>query len=247
MLKTICLLLFIFLGIVPGFNQTSDLTTKWVDGKKYPTTSDSVRQYYDDFISNKDAFMYGEVYDHEYLTFSINPFLNDWFVEGTLFMGGKIYQDVTLAYDALLDEFVLEPLGKTNGKILNLNKDLIDSVHLAFEERTYQLVKIEMGAKQGMPSGFYEISGNNSITMYTKYYSQANTREGYTTYDKGAMHYFEIGQTFYPIQKKKQLLEIFPMHKKTIKKKLKSFNTNYKKLSRTDLIGVAQFIDSLNK
>lgn len=245
MLKYICIGIFFFLGIFPGYNQTTNLTTNLVDGKCYPTTSDSIKHYYDNFIANKGEFVYGHVYNNEHVTYKINPFLNDLFASGILFVNGKTFVDKAIAYDAMIDELVLRPFGYTNGRLLHLNKDIIDSVLLDYDNISYRLINLEIDPNRVLHSGFYEISRHNKLTMYTKYFAQIDMVEGVTNYRKGKKHYFEIDNTFYFIRNKKQLLELFPAHKKSIKKRLRPLNTRYKDLTQLQMIGVAQFIDSL--
>lgn len=245
MLKYICIGIFFFLGIYPGYNQTTNLTTNLVDGKFYPTTSDSIKHYYDTFIANKSEYIYGRVYSAELYSYKINPFLNDWFINGTLFIKGKTFTDKIIAYDAMIDGVILNPIGYTDGRLLHLNKDIIDSVYLYYPNLTYRLVNVGFDNNESMSSGFYEISNHNKFRIFTKYLAQVEIKEGLTTYYKEIRHYFELDNTFYFIRKKQHLFKLFPQHKKSIKKKLKSSNTLYKNLTRHQLIEVAQFIDSL--
>jgi hypothetical protein len=63
------------------------------------------------------------------------------FLPGSLSISGKTFPNILLKYDIFSDE-ILTPID--SGKILQLNKELIDSFSVIFQNKKYRFTKIKV-------------------------------------------------------------------------------------------------------
>jgi len=102
--------------------------------------------------------LYPLVQDHQFL------FTRE-FLPGSVTMRGKTFSNVRIRYDIFKDE-IMTP-GSTGG-ILQLNKEMVDSFSVFFQNKRYQFIRIPYDAGSG-PEGYCNVLYSGKHALYAKY------------------------------------------------------------------------------
>jgi len=89
----------------------------------------------------------------------------NYFIPGTVSINGKTFRNLMLRYDIQEDELLI-PVNRE--EILQLNKEMIDSFSLRFENKTYNFLKIPDDSINA-PGGYYCVLFDQQSTLYVKY------------------------------------------------------------------------------
>jgi len=228
------------------FSQNTDHRSIQVDRQLYPNISDSIKSYYDQNLSLKHAYINGKIFRAYFNPMRSSPFLNEGFANSTIYSNGKRFDQVSVAYDTYKDEFILMPIGTAIYTQIILNADLLDSIAMNFQKERILLKKIKFDENNlSIKDGFYENSDFNKFSLYIRYYAELTYEEARDIYIPKKDLFIRKDANFYPINKKKQLVQLFPDDKKLVKKKINSMNTPYRKFNQTQFVKVLTYIDSL--
>jgi hypothetical protein len=89
----------------------------------------------------------------------------NYFLPGTVSINGKTFRNLMLRYDIQDDELMI-PVNRE--EILQLNKEMIDSFSLRFENKTYKFLKIRNDSINGL-TGYYYVLYDQQSALYIKY------------------------------------------------------------------------------
>jgi hypothetical protein len=87
------------------------------------------------------------------------------FLSGSVSISGKSYPNILIKYDVYSDE-ILTPID--SGRILQLNKELVDSFYLVFQNKTYHFRKIREDSLKRFQS-FVNVLYEGKTSLYIKY------------------------------------------------------------------------------
>ena len=111
----------------------------------------SDRSQKDTLIENQDLFN-GRIWRNLYYLSEGNQFLfSKEFLPGSLTINSKRFTDIFLKYDIYNDE-ILTPVDQ--GGILQLNKELVDSFSLSFQDKTFKFIKMQDDSIKGSKKYF---------------------------------------------------------------------------------------------
>jgi hypothetical protein len=168
------------------------------------------------------------------------------FLPGSLSIGGKTYPNILLKYDIFSDE-ILTPID--SGKILQLNKELVDSFSVIFQDKKYRFTKIKEDSQKIFKS-FVNVIYEGKTALYVKYNKKIDRSsiEGKSdNFYQTSLIYFVNDKIVYTISNKSDLFTIFKKDKAQIRDFIKK---NKLKVSKKEPGSFAQIIiyyDSISR
>ena len=119
-----------------------------------------------DTLKNNQILYTGRVWSNKYHRIDGDQFLfADYFLPGTVSINGKTFRNLMLRYDIHNDELMI-PVSRE--EILQLNKEMIDSFSLRFENKTYKFSNIRNDSINGL-TGYYNVLYHQQSALYIKY------------------------------------------------------------------------------
>lgn len=216
-------LLGLFLNIYTIQSQTSNviLTYNW----------------FDNVIGKENLdFNYGPLYTNIYKTQGDNNMylIKDEYSLGKLSYEGQTYYDVKLKYDIYRDILVLNPPGESELIGIHLNKEKVDSFTLL--NKSFIKINKEQYNFPSFNTGYYEVSKyTEDIIFYIKnqkgVIKKVVDEDYYYYFTDNNSYFLDYKKTLYRVNKKSDLIEIFPNQKKQINE----FYTTNRDLKKNDI------------
>jgi hypothetical protein len=153
--------------------------------------------------------LYYNVMDHQF-------FLSKEFLTGSLSIKGKTFDNIQLKYDLYKDEILTSI---DSGRILQLNKEMIDSFTLSFQNINYRFISMQEDSLKRDRS-FFNVLYNGESSLLLKFSKKIDKLADEGKYDKFYQIqkiYFVKGKAFYQITGKNDLFKILPEDKTRIK------------------------------
>jgi hypothetical protein len=191
-----------------------------------------------------DILVNGPLYLPEHNKADGHPcFLVNDYIDGTIFIKDKIYNDVKIKYDIELDKLILhEELTRGASVSIILNTVYIDSFHIA----DYRFVSSHIVFRKDTLPGYYELVYHDEMFFLIKHFKEfrgdynEKTPFGRYTSDN-SKYYVYMNKALVAVNSKKAFLSLFPEKKTEIKKFLKSKGIKYKKAGKEDLYKLMRY------
>lgn len=209
-------------------------------------STDSVLKVYESVTYNDKEFLNGREYKPYHHPQKSTPYLNSNYGTGDLYIDGRVYCKKMLYYDIKLDELILRSY-QFPEVYIKLNKAIIDSFTIAFDQLEYHLVKMKFtdNCPLKLADGFYEVVYNGRFKYIVRHTVSTSKEEGYSVYNHIRKHYLSKNSCYYDISSKKKFVALFLEHRKAIKRKCKSMHSGYKKMSVHQMVDLIHFAESL--
>jgi len=197
-----------------------------------------------DTIPDNQILYNGRVWRNLYTNVKETQFLfSREFLTGSVTMRGKTFSNIMIKYDILKDE-ILTP-GST-GKILQLNKEMVDSFSLLFNNIKYQFVKIQGDSLSG-PEGYCNILHRGIYSLYVKYVKKIGKLADEGKYDK----FYQINKIYlfrngvpYPVSSKNDLVKLLSGDKASIRNFINKNNITISKDYPESFIPVLSYLET---
>ncbi len=205
--------------------------------------------YADQKYGTNDFLVNGWKYFPDHFNAKGNPYFNqlNWTDGEITTAGSETFDKLELQYNIQMDEVVLkQTLNDGSTAFVMLNKDFID----AFTIGEHQFVKVQKVIPESDLQGFVEIIYAGEIQFFTKHQKSfvrnfsADTPYGSIS-KQNSTNYLLLEGVLIKVQTKKALLNIFPEHKKEIRKFMKVNKIRYKKAAAPQLRDLIQLCDEL--
>jgi len=208
--------------------------------------TDSVLKMYESVTFNAKEFLNGREYKPYHHPQKSTPYLNSDYGTGDLYIDGRVYCNEMLYYDIKLDELILRTY-QFPEVYIKLNKSLIDSFTIAFDQLEYHLVKMKFtdNCPFKLEDGFYENVYNGRFKYIVRHTVSTSKEDGYPVYNHIRRHYLSKDSCYYDVSSKKKFVNLFLEHRKAIRRKCKSMHTGYKKMSIHQMVNLIHFAESL--
>jgi hypothetical protein len=141
--------------------EANDLQTK--------CTSSNILSFEQDTLKDLQNLYTGKIWTNRYRNILENQFLfATFFLPGTVSSKGKMYKNLLLKYDIYSDE-ILIPVN--DDEIIQLNKELIDSFSINFENKLYKFINISSDTVFDLKDfkGYINVALKGESTLYIKY------------------------------------------------------------------------------
>jgi hypothetical protein len=175
-----------------------------------------------DTLLDNQILYNGRIWRNLYYLVQDDQFLfSKEFLPGVLTIRSKTFNNVPLKYDIFNDE-VLTPID--SGRILQLNKELIDSFSLSFQNRKYLFIKMTEDTLKASKS-FFNVLYKGKTTLLLKHEKKIDKLSVDGKYDK----FYQInrifivsGEKLYPVNSKVDLFKVMPEDKSQLKDFMKN-------------------------
>ena len=200
-----------------------------------------------DTINENQMLYNGRVWRNIYPMIKENQFLfTKEFLSGTVTMRGRTFSDVRIKYDIFADEIII-PF--TPAGMLQLNKQMVDSFSLIFQNKKYQFIRIPDG-DMVFPGGYYNVLYKGKTTLYVRYTKKIEKLADKDGFDKfyqiNRIYILQEGKVI-NINRKNDLLGILNVQKKEVRHFIKENNINISNEDPLSFIPVLSFIDNLKE
>ena len=169
------------------------------------------------------------------------------FLPGSVTMKGKLFTNVSIKYDIFKDE-ILTPIDPFGG-ILQLNKEMVDSFTVFYQNRTYQFIKIPEDSLLGL-NGYANILYNGKTSLYVKYNKKIDRPSVKGENDKFYQVrriYFMKNNKAYLITNKRDLLKIMIEDKEMVKHFIKTNRIKVSKNNPESFLPLIGYYDSISQ
>lgn len=208
----------------------------------------NAKNEYQKAMFNEYKYIDGREYKPYHYPKKENPYLNQSSGKGIIYIEGSAYTIKKLIYDLKLDQLVFVPsLYKFSNTYIEINKARVDSFSIFFDKKKYTLTNLSFKNKTDkLSDGFYQILYENPNTLaFLKHIVIEGKKEGYPTYKYIVKKYVYTQGKYLDISSKKKLFQINKENKPKIRRKVKSFEKSYKKLTNEQFITLIKFIEIL--
>lgn len=200
-----------------------------------------------DTIKENQTLYNGKIWRNLYNLVQEDQFLfSKEFLNGSVTISGKTFLNIPLKYDIYKDE-VLTPVNP--GGVLQLNKELIDSFSLTFQNRNYQFIKFEEDSAKGTRSFFNVIyKGETSLLLrYSKKIDKLAVEGKYDIFYQLRKVYLLKDRKLYPLAGKNDLLISMYKNADQIRDFMKKSRIRTSEKEPESFIPVVRYYNSLNK
>jgi hypothetical protein len=229
------LLFFIFLrgvdllGAIQGFPGKVPLTTGLQDSLK-----------------ENQVLYNGKLWRNIYFMVQDDQFLfSKEFLPGSVSIRGKMFANIYLKYDILKDE-LLTPVDP--GGILQLNKEMVDSFTITFQDKSYQFIKMQEDSLKGSKR-YFNVLYKGKTALYLKYNKKIEKLAVEGKYDKFYpvnRIYFMKENILYPVASKSELLRVLTEDKAMLKNFIRKNKLDVSEKTPESFIPVIRYYDSIS-
>lgn len=209
-----------------------------------PVRSNLIKQ---DTLQENQILFNGRLWRNFYYMVKEDQFLfSKEFLSGSLTINDKTFTNVKIKYDIYNDE-ILTPIDP--GGIMQLNKEMVDSFSVSFQNKTYQFIKIKEDSLKGL-EGYFNVIYKGKTALYVKYSKKIDRSaiEGkYDTFYPLTRIYFLRDGIFHQIGSKKDLFKVLNSRKTQIKDFIKKNKLRVSKNVPESFIPVVRFYDNINR
>jgi hypothetical protein len=140
--------------------------------------SDRFDVIHQDTLPENQILFNGRVWRNLYYMVKEDQFLfSKVFLPGSLTINGKTFTNISIKYDIYKDE-ILTPID--SGRILQLNKEMVDSFSIFFQNKTYQFTTMPKDSLKGYVNVIYK----GKAALYIKYNKKIDRLTVEGEYDK---------------------------------------------------------------
>jgi len=235
--------IYILLFTIPDGNSTIDIYLNRTE------TVFSVLTEQDTLKENQSLYS-GKVWKNMYRRINGDQFLfADYFLDGTVTANGRTYKNLKIKYDVFSDE-ILIPVDLE--EIVQLNKEIIDSFSISYENRVYRFEKIYVDSlkKTNDFNGYFRVLYNEKSALYLKYIKHISSN----ITDKSDGDFIQTNKVYivknnivYPVLSKNDVLKALNTDKALLKKYLRSNKLKISKNNPESFIPLIKFFDSTSQ
>jgi hypothetical protein len=233
------ILLFFFLNIItlPVIYSRSHIAM-------FPASDTEIFQ---DTIPDNQVLFNGQLWINLFYMVKEDQFLfSKDFLQASLTMKGQTFTNVNIRYDIYNDEIQM-PLD--SGRILQINKEMVDSFSLPFQNKVYQFIRIPNNNLSG-PSGYVNIIYKGKSALEVKYLKKIDRPkiEGKEDnfYQLNRVYFVKDG-LFYQVKNKKDLYSVLREFKKQLRDYMKKNKIRVSKNLPESFIPVIRYYDSISR
>jgi hypothetical protein len=166
------------------------------------------------------------------------------FLPGTVTMRGKTFSDIRIRYDIFKDEILIP--GNPGG-IIQLNKEMVDSFSILFQNKSYQFVRIPDDSLTGL-EGYINILYRGEHTLFVRYSKKIGKLADEGKYDKfyqvSKIYIFKDG-ILHQVNSKKSLIKFLRGNNTAIRNFIKMNKIKISIKYPASFIPVLSYLDNL--
>ena len=198
-----------------------------------------------DTIKKRQILYNGIVWKNIYHGFNGDQFfLSDWFLSGEVSINGQTFNNLIIKYDIYSDEIMI-PLNRD--EIVQLNKEMVDSFTIRFEDKLFKFINIRNEASKGF-TGYVNVLYKGKSALFVKYKKEIShyiTEKKFGEFYEKHQIYFMKDSIIYLIKTRNDLFKILDTDNVQIKKFVSHNKLRVSKKIPESFIPVIRYYDSL--
>jgi hypothetical protein len=166
------------------------------------------------------------------------------FLRGSLSINGKSYKNISISYDIYNDE-IMTPTN--HGSIIQLNKEMVDSFTIVFENKIYKFINTQEDSLTGI-KGYVNVLYKGESALFVKYRKEIQLLAVEDKYDKFFQThriYLLKGGIVHQMTSKGGLFKVLNEDKAQIRDFMKKNKLKVSKKVPDSFIEVIRYYDSL--
>jgi len=200
-----------------------------------------------DTIKENQVLYNGRVWRNRFYNIRGDQFLyTKEFLPGSVTMGDTTFTNLNMRYDIFSDEIMIP---SNHGLILQLNKELVDSYTLIFQDKNYLFTNVTSDSLRGL-KGYVNVLYKGKSAFYVKYKKEIELlaiEKKYDAFFQTHKLYFVTDSVAYQISGKGEFLGLLGEDKQQVKNFIKKNRIKVSRSTPESFIPVIQFYDSLKK
>lgn len=203
-----------------------------------------------DTLKENQTLYSGKVWKNMYRRVNGDQFLfTNYFLPGTVSIAGKTFKNLLIRYDIYSDEIMI-PVNFE--EIVQLNKEMIDSFSITFENKVFRFIKIQEDTLNGLKGyiDYFNVLYKKESALYIKYKKEISpniTDKSDGEFIETHKFYLVKDKIIYPITTKNDLYNALNVDKLQIKNYLKYNKIKVSKKSPESFIPIIRFYDSISQ
>ena len=196
----------------------------------------------------KEQIIYnGKIWRNLYYMVNKDQFLfSNEFLKGSVTMRGSTASNINLKYDIFKDELLTTV---ETGGLLQLNKEIVDSFSVSFQNTIYRFIRIKEDSTEGQ-KGYFNVLYKGKPALYLKYFKKIDklsiNGENERFYQVEKL-YVAKGDKIFQITGKNDLFNIFKDQKELLKSYIKKNNLKISEKEPESFIPVIKYCESLSQ
>ena len=200
-----------------------------------------------DTLKDNQILYNGRIWKNLYYMVQGDQFLfSTMFLPGSLTIRGKSFENISIMYDLYKDE-ILTPVSP--GIMLQLNKEMVDSFSIIFQNKTYHFTRFPEDSLEGL-KGYVNLLYRGKISLYIKYSKKIDRQKTEGENDKFYLItriYLMKDNKVSLINGKSDLFKVFIEDKAQIKDFIKRNRLLVSKNEPESFIPVIKYYDSISQ
>jgi hypothetical protein len=200
-----------------------------------------------DTLKERQILYNGILFKNKFLRIDGDPYLfKNYFLPGTVSLNGRKFTNLKIRYDIFTDELMI-PINLSD--ILQLNKEMVDSFTINFENKVYKFIKFPEDTLKKFGGYLNELYKVKSA-LYVKYKKSISTN----ITDKSDGEFMQIQKIYfvkddiiYPITSLHNLLKIINKDEMQIKTFIRENKLRVSSKMPESFIPVIRYYDSLSQ
>ena len=189
----------------------------------------------------------GKIWRNLYYMVNGDQFLfSNEVLKGSVTMRGSTASNINLKYDIFKDELLTTV---ESGGLLQLNKEMVDSFSVSFQNKIYRFIRIKEDSTEGQ-KGYFNVLYKGKTALYLKYFKKIDKlsingeNERFYQFDR---LYFAKDHKIFPITGKNDLLNIFKDQKELLKSYIKKYKLKISEKEPESFIPVVKYCESISQ
>lgn len=196
-------------------------------------------------VTDKQILFNGVVWRNLYPHIRGNQFLftND-FIKGSVTIDGRHFRDLRLKYDIYNDQILT--INERN-IIIQVNKEMVDSFSLDFNNRTYRFGKVDIDTIDN-PRGYVNVLCDGPLTLVVRYRKEILLHAVENIYDMFSQNqkiYVKKEGLYHPVSLRRDLFKTFGELKPEVKEYIRSKRLRISIKDPDTIVPVVRYYNSL--
>ncbi|MCX6321000.1 MAG: hypothetical protein NTX93_04235 [Bacteroidia bacterium] len=214
-----------------------------------PNGYESVRFkiYEQDTLKESQILYNGILWRNRYYKIREDQFLfSKEFLSGNLSINGQSFKNLNIRYDIYNDEIMIPT---NHGAILQLNKEMVDSFTINFDNKTYKFTKIQEDSVKGF-NGYVNVLYKGKNALYVKYKKEIDflaVERKFDMFYQTHRIYFVKDNIVYPVTGKREFFNLMVEDKVQIRNYIKKNKLKVSKKRPESFVPVIEYYDSISQ
>jgi hypothetical protein len=220
------------------------------DSVFYKKAIDNTKAVYFESLGDQSGLLNGSQYAGYAFTFKDggHPFFyTEGFLKGYIVYDGLMYPQANLLYDQVREVLIFQDASHR----IQLVSERVS--RFSIKGANFMRITKDSSKRTLVSTGFYQLLYEGNITALKKDIKSirevliSNTEGIYRYIDLKKYYYIKMNNEYYPIKRKKSLLELYKDQKKEMQQYIKRNKLNYKRDPDDFLIKTTAYYDQLTK